>query len=90
MEIFFKPSFIKDFKSLPLEIKEEVKKICLEIFPKLEDIRDLIGYQIKPIKGFKSYYRIRIKDYRLGFKKENHSIIFMRVKYRKDIYRYFP
>jgi mRNA-degrading endonuclease RelE of RelBE toxin-antitoxin system len=36
MEIFFKPSFIKDFKRLPKEIKPEVKKICFEIIPKVK------------------------------------------------------
>jgi mRNA interferase RelE/StbE len=90
MEIFFKPSFIKDFKKLPKETKLEVKKLCLEIFPRIKDLRDLSNLNIKPIKGFRNFYRIKLKDYRIGFKKENNKIIFIRVKHRKDIYRYFP
>ena len=90
MKIFFKPSFIKDFKKLSVSVKMEVKNVCLKDFPALKNIYDFKEYKIKPIKGFKNYYRIRIGNYRLGFKKEDNLIIFMRVKYRKDIYRYFP
>ena len=90
MEIFFKPSFIKDFKKLPKEIKSEIKRICLEVFPLLKNLRELKEFYIKPIKSFKNFYRIKLGDYRIGFKKENNKIIFMRVKHRKAIYKYFP
>ncbi|MBU4369479.1 type II toxin-antitoxin system mRNA interferase toxin, RelE/StbE family [Patescibacteria group bacterium] len=90
MEIFFKPSFIKDFKKLPEEIKNEIRRVCLIIFPSIKDLREFKEFEIKPIKGFKNFYRIKLKEYRIGFKKENSQIIFMRAKHRKDIYRYFP
>jgi len=32
MDIFFKPSFIKDFKKLPKNTKADVRKICSEDF----------------------------------------------------------
>jgi mRNA-degrading endonuclease RelE of RelBE toxin-antitoxin system len=70
MEIFFKPTFIKDFKKLPKEIKLEVKKICIDITPNIKYLRDLKNLDIKPIRGFKDFYRIKINDYRIGFKKE--------------------
>ena len=90
MEVFFKPTFIKDFKKLPKEIKLSVKKICFEIAPQTKDLKEFGNLNIKTIKGFKNFYRIKLKDYRIGFKKENSKIIFIRVKHRKDIYRYFP
>ena len=90
MKIFFKPSFSGDFKKLPLNIKEEIRHTCFEIFPYLKDLRDFKEYEIKPMKGFRHYYRMKIKEYRLGFKRDNNSVIFMRVKYRKDIYKFFP
>lgn len=90
MEVFFKSSFIKDFKKLPLEIKKEVKNICYEIFPPLKSLKDVKDYRIKSIQGFKNYYRIKLGNYRIGFKKENENIIFMRVLHRKDIYKNFP
>jgi mRNA-degrading endonuclease RelE of RelBE toxin-antitoxin system len=70
MEIFFKPTFIKDFKKLPKEIKLEVEKICIDIAPNIKDLRDLKNLDIKPIKGFKDFYRIKINDYRIDSKKE--------------------
>ncbi len=91
MKISFKPSFIKDFKSLPPEIKIEVRRICVVIFPKVKNLFDFQEYRIKKISGFSKYYRIKIGDYRIGFKKEASSeIYFMRVKHRKDIYKFFP
>ena len=90
MEVFFKPIFIKDFKKLPRETRNEVKNICYEIFPPLNSLKDIKNYKIKPIQGFKNYYRIKLGDYRIGFKKENENIIFMRILQRKDIYKYFP
>ncbi len=91
MKISFKPSFVKDFKVLTVEIKVEVRKICTGIFPKLQNLADFKEYRIKKMSGFSKYYRIRIGDYRIGFKKEaGLNIIFMRVKHRKDIYKVFP
>ncbi len=81
MSIFFKRSFINDFKKLPQEVRAKVKEVCTQ---------NIFKHPVKPIVGFKDYYRLRIGDYRLGFKKEGNSIIFMRVKHRKDIYRFFP
>ena len=90
MKIFFKPSFIKDFKKLPTNIQSGVHSICTEIFPKFESLSDSMGIRIEMIQGFKRYYRIRVGDYRIGLKEEKGKIIFMRVLHRKDIYRYFP
>lgn len=90
MEVFFKPSFIKDFKKLPYETKNEVKNICYEIFPFLNNLKDFKGYKIKSIQGFKNYYRIKLGNYRIGFKKENENMIFIRILHRKDIYKNFP
>ncbi len=90
MEIFFKPAFVRDFKKLPREIKNEVRRVCTEIFPTLTHIADYHECPLKKISGFENYYRIKIKEYRIGFKKEGNSIVFMRVKHRKDIYKIFP
>jgi mRNA interferase RelE/StbE len=90
MEIFFKPSFLKDFKKLPKEIKSKIKRICFEVFPSAKSLKDVKEFDIRSIRGFKNFYRMRLGDYRIGFKKENNKIVFMRVKHRKDIYKYFP
>ena len=90
MDILFKPTFIKDFKKLPRKIKEKVRDLCLKDFVLINDLKDFKRFQIKPIKNFRGYYRIKLDNYRIGFKKTNGKIIFMRIKHRKDIYRYFP
>ena len=91
MRVYFKPSFIKDFKKLPYEIQREVRSICAESFPKISHIRNFLTYEISPIKGFKDFFRIKVGEHRIGFKTTNGSRIeFMRVKHSKDIYKYFP
>jgi len=67
MEIFFKPSFIKDFKKLPKEIKSEIKKICFEVFPLAKSLREIKEFDIKPIKGFKNFYSLQNKIGRLPY-----------------------
>jgi len=90
MEIFFKRTFLKDYKRLPKELLEEVKEICNSIFPRIKNLADFKEYPIRKIRGFKNYYRIKIGDFRIGFKKSDNQVIFMRVLHRKDIYKYFP
>jgi mRNA interferase RelE/StbE len=47
--------------------------------------------RIKKIEGYKSYYRIRIGEYRLGVEAiSNKEIALLRFLHRKDIYRFFP
>lgn len=45
----------------------------------------------KKIEGYKSYYRIRIGDHRLGMEAiSSKEVVLLRFLHRKDIYRYFP
>jgi len=90
MKVFFKPSFIRDFNDLPPDIRREVKRIAMSAFPRINTIQEFNEFSLKPLKGFKGYYRIKMGDYRIGFKTENGAVIFMRVKHRKDIYKHFP
>jgi mRNA-degrading endonuclease RelE of RelBE toxin-antitoxin system len=45
----------------------------MEIFfkPSAKSLKDVKEFDIKPIKGFKNFYRMRLGDYRIGFKKLN-------------------
>jgi len=45
---------------------------------------------LKKLKGYKNYYRIRIGDYRIGLFIEKNLVEFTRFIHRKDIYKYFP
>jgi len=69
------------------------------LFPKieklivsLENAESLIGIaNIKKLSGYKTYYRYRFGDYRLGFEKiDEKTIRFIIIERRKDIYKVFP
>lgn len=81
-------SFKKDF----LKIKNyEVKKRILSKIETLEKVNFLEEItNIKKLKGFEKYYRIRIWDYRIWFEYNWEKIILIRVRSRKDIYNIFP
>lgn len=61
----------------------------IEIIEKANNLEDIPG--IKKLSGFKSYYRIRIGDYRLGFEKiDPKKVRIIIIAHRKDIYKAFP
>ncbi len=45
---------------------------------------------IKKLKGYKTAYRIRTGDYRIGIIFENKTVYFIALYHRKEIYKYFP
>ena len=45
---------------------------------------------LKKLVGFKSYYRIKISDYRIGIEIIGKNIHFITVCHRKDVYKIFP
>ena len=74
--------------------KELDKKLQLELAGVIEQLQkagDLTDIpNVKKLKGYKTAYRIRMGDYRIGFLYENEKITLSRVMNRKEIYRYFP
>jgi mRNA interferase RelE/StbE len=88
MKVEFLDSFGKDLDRLhEPAIKKAVAGIIIncEQASLLKDIPN-----VKKLKGFKNAYRIRTREYRLGFYFENGVIEFARILNRKDIYRAFP
>lgn len=88
MNVSFQKSFGKDLrkikdKSLLDRVKNAVEAV--EIAENLDQIRN-----IKKMKVEGEYYRIRVGDYRIGFKLEQDSLVFIRCLHRKEIYRFFP
>jgi mRNA interferase RelE/StbE len=79
--------FKKEFVKLPKTVQEAI----WIILDKLEIVDSLTGFpDCKPIQGFKHYYRIRVKNYRIGVEFENNeikAIHVMTVKSRGDIYK---
>ncbi len=88
MKIRYEASFEKDLRGI------RDKNLLKKIKDMIEDIKhadnvSLIN-NIKKLKGYERFYRIRIGDYRIGIEITEDYVIFTRILHRKDIYRYFP
>ena len=73
---------------LPSPYRKRIEKLVFEDIPELPSIFEVLD--IKKIKGYKDYYRIRVGNYRIGYKIEKPGIIFCRIKSRSEIYQVFP
>jgi mRNA interferase RelE/StbE len=82
--------YVKDLAHLPAKIRKRVEKLTFVELPLLTDPTTLNN--LKKLKGYQSYYRIRFGDYRLGLEIDAKAkrISLLRVLHRRDIYRHFP
>jgi mRNA interferase RelE/StbE len=89
MNISFDKSF---YKSLDKLHDKSIAKSLEEILISLQKAKSLSDVRnIKKLRGFKNFYRIRIGDYRLGFELEKaQSIRMIVLAHRKDVYKKFP
>lgn len=88
MKTAFKASFLRSLKKIQdYQLKTDIADTILniELAESLKQINNL-----KKLKGYKLYYRIRIGDYRIGIKMETDTVIFVDIDHRKNIYRIFP
>lgn len=89
IKIEYRNSFIKDLKLLKGNAYyNKIRKFAFEILPITGNFEELSNF--KKLRGAKNFYRFKIGDYRIGFRKFNNSIVLERVLHRKDIYKYFP
>lgn len=88
MKTEFKASFLKAIKKIDSDqLKSDIAKTILNV-ESAESHRQIS--QLKKLKGYRQYYRIRIGDYRIGIKIEADIVIFVDIDHRKNIYRIFP
>ena len=88
MIVEFLTHFSDDLDNLTSEVvKNSVVKVIeqAESAKTLRDIRNL-----KKLKGYKSAYRVRLGDYRIGLIIEGGVVQFARILHRREIYRLFP
>lgn len=45
---------------------------------------------LKKLKGYETFYRIKLGDYRVGIEIIKNEVIFTRFLHRREVYRYFP
>ena len=82
----------KTFEKDVLKIKDrKLAAAIASVIDEIEVCKQLSELKnIKKMKATGAYYRLRIGDYRLGFKTENNKILLLRFMHRKEIYKYFP
>lgn len=88
MKVAFESSFARDLKrikdkSLLLQIQETIDAV------KAADALNHVQH-LKKMQGYETFYRIRLKEYRMGIEVMDDQVVFVRILHRKDIYRYFP
>jgi mRNA interferase RelE/StbE len=88
VRVLFKNQFTKQIEKLrDNNLKAEVRNIIISV----EDCNSILEIKnLKKLKGYKSFYRIRTGDYRIGIKVEDGIVTFAAFDHRKDIYKYFP
>jgi len=88
MKVLFEESFAKDLK----RIKD--RKILNRLSLIIQEVQEATTIakirNLRKLKGYDSYFRIKVNNYRIGIDRIDNSIIFVRFLHRKDIYKYFP
>lgn len=88
MKIKYEANFEKDLKNIT---DKDLMKRIKGIIEKVKEANEPSSISnLKKIKGYGTFYRIRIGDYRIGIEITQDTLIFTRVLHRKEIYRYFP
>ncbi len=89
MNVLFDASFEKSLRKLK---NKDVQSKIWETILVLEEAVTLRNVpDVKKMEGFKTFYRIKLGQYRLGFELINpNTVLLILVAHRKDIYRYFP
>jgi len=63
-------------------------EVVLLKLKEISNLREIAG--VKALSGSPGFYRLRIGDYRLGFKLVAETIVLLRADHRREIYRHFP
>jgi mRNA interferase RelE/StbE len=88
MKVKFESSFEKDLKSIKdTKLLNKLKSIIIEC-KNSDNPRNIKNF--KKLRGYDTFYRIRLGDYRVGIELEEDKLIFTRFLHRKDIYKFFP
>ncbi len=89
MKVEFDKSFEKSLDRIRNKsLFSKIERIVLQ-FEEAKAISEL--QNIAKLTGFKTYYRVRLGEYRIGFEIiDENTIRFIIVAHRKEIYRFFP
>jgi mRNA interferase RelE/StbE len=89
MKVVFDHSFDKSLDKIS---DKHIKDKIIDVIIGIESAKSLIDIaNVKKMQGFKTFYRIRVGDYRVGVELEDSSTMrLIVVLHRKDIYKKFP
>ena len=87
MKVVVSKKFEKLLKACPSGMQLKVKAVYEKMLTaqKLSEIPSL-----EMLSGYSKYFRVRVGNYRIGFKLEEGQISLLAVGDRKEIYRFFP
>jgi mRNA interferase RelE/StbE len=88
LKVLFLESFARDLNRIrDKDLRERIRQVIqiLEGAATLEAIPHL-----KKLQGKGGFYRIRVREFRVGLRVEGDQVTLMRVLDRKEIYRHFP
>jgi mRNA interferase RelE/StbE len=88
MQVVFLGKFSRDLDDLTdADLKGSVLEVIqsLELAPALSQVPG-----VKKMSGFKNAFRIRVRDYRIGFYYESGVIELARFLHRSKIYKVWP
>lgn len=87
MKVIASKQFGKDLKKCPADIQQKFVQVYDEMIS-CKTLQRISG--VKKLTGFKTFYRVRLGNFRLGFEMTDEHILLLHLLHRKEIYRFFP
>ena len=88
MKTIFRRSFERDLKKIKDRNFLEKVRPSIEAVESADDLSEVRS--IRRMRGTANRCRIRIGDYRIGLEVRASTAEFVRVRHRRDVYRFFP
>ncbi len=88
MNVRITETFFRDLKKITDKNILTAVRNTIEQVRSAQTTHGIAHFRKLAVKG--AYYRIRIRDHRIGLELDEGTLIFHRILERKDIYRYFP
>ncbi len=85
VQILISRSAERELARLPRDVQERFAKAFEELE---QDPRPRPGLDVRPLRGMKGAWRLRIGSFRGIYEKEEGQLRFTRFGHRKDIYRF--
>lgn len=88
MNVKYEASFEKDLRNIQNKNLLQKIKVAIDDVKKAADVRQIAN--LRKLRGYETFYRIKIGDYRIGVEIIKDEIIFTRFLHRREVYRFFP